>query len=199
MPKMGDAMTEGKVVRWYKKAGDAVKKGEPVLEIETDKVNLDLEAEGDGKLGELAAQEGQMVPVGGLLARILGEGESDEPQQRRATDKKDSVKKTTGEYAEAIETKGPRRDRSQQPSNQATEQPQSNRKRSSPLARRMAKDLGVPLDSLKGSGPQGRIVAKDVQGFSGAPAPPPAQLESTTIPLTAMRRKIGRASCRERV
>ena len=52
MPKMGDAMTEGKVVRWYKQPGDVVKKGEPLLEIETDKVNLDLEAEADGPLGE---------------------------------------------------------------------------------------------------------------------------------------------------
>src|SRR5438874_6270274 len=76
MPKMGDAMTEGKVVRWYKKAGDEVKKGEPVAEIETDKVNLDLEAEADGTLGELAAREGEMVPVGGMLASILGPGES---------------------------------------------------------------------------------------------------------------------------
>src|SRR5919107_203953 len=114
MPKMGDAMTEGKVVRWYKKPGDAVKKGEAVAEIETDKVNLDLEAEADGKLGEHAAKEGEVVPVGGLLANILGEGESeapakaaakaaepkaaepqseepqgDQPQQRRSTDKKD--------------------------------------------------------------------------------------------------------------
>src|SRR6266568_1033412 len=115
MPKMGDAMTEGKVVRWYKKAGDAVKKGEPVLEIETDKVNLDLEAEQDGTLGEISAEEGQMVAVGGRLATILAPGEkAPEPApepQRRATDKKDSVKHTTGEYAEAIETKGPRRDR----------------------------------------------------------------------------------------
>ena len=59
MPKMSDAMTEGKVLRWYKKAGDAVKKGEPVAEIETDKVNLDLEAEDDGTIGEVAAEEGQ--------------------------------------------------------------------------------------------------------------------------------------------
>jgi pyruvate dehydrogenase E2 component (dihydrolipoamide acetyltransferase) len=196
MPKMGDAMTEGKVVRWYKKPGDDVKKGEPVLEIETDKVNLDLEAESDGKLGELAAQEGQMVPVGGVLAQILGEGETatvTEPQ-RRSTDKKDSVKKTTGEYAEAIETKGPRRDKSapQQPSNPPPQQPTFDRRRSSPLARRMARDLGVPLESLQGSGPQGRIIAKDVLG--GAPAPSPAQpsLESKSIPLTAMRRTIAK-------
>src|SRR3712207_3427324 len=103
MPKMGDAMTEGKVVRWYKKAGDAVKKGDPVLEIETDKVNLDLEAEQDGTVGEVAAEEGQVVQVGGRLAVILGEGEKGEskPQtkpepkgddKRRSTDKKDSIK-----------------------------------------------------------------------------------------------------------
>ncbi|HEY8848738.1 MAG TPA: biotin/lipoyl-containing protein, partial [Thermoanaerobaculia bacterium] len=75
MPKMGDAMTEGKVVRWYKKAGEPVKKGEPLLEIETDKVNLDLEAEQDGTIGDVAVQEGQMAPVGGRLATILGAGE----------------------------------------------------------------------------------------------------------------------------
>jgi pyruvate/2-oxoglutarate dehydrogenase complex dihydrolipoamide acyltransferase (E2) component len=78
MPKMGDAMTEGKVIRWYKQPGDAVKKGEPVAEIETDKVNLDLEAEDEGTLGAHAASEGQMVPVGGVLARILAAGEKDE-------------------------------------------------------------------------------------------------------------------------
>src|SRR6476659_823599 len=115
MPKMGDAMTEGKVVRWYKKTGEAVKKGEPVLEIETDKVNLDLEAEADGTLGDLRAKEGQMIPVGETLAQILGPGEKPAPKsaapakkdpgedpQRRSTDKKDSIKHTTGEYHEAI-------------------------------------------------------------------------------------------------
>src|SRR2546421_4972977 len=117
MPKMGDAMTEGKVLRWYKKPGDAVKKGEPVAEIETDKVNLDLEAESDGTLGQLAADEGQMVPVGGLLATLLGPGEKEDPaQQRRKTDKKDSIKHSTGEYGEAIEMKGPRVDRAAAPS-----------------------------------------------------------------------------------
>src|SRR5436190_15580675 len=111
MPKMGDAMTEGKVVRWYKKAGDAVKKGEPVLEIETDKVNLDLEAENDGTLSEVSANEGETVPVGGRLALVLAAGESAPEPSRRATDKKDSIKHTTGEYGEAMEMKGPRVDR----------------------------------------------------------------------------------------
>jgi len=192
MPKMGDAMTEGKVVRWYKKAGDAVKKGEPVLEIETDKVNLDLEAEQDGTLGEVVADEGKMVPVGGRLATILGAGETAPEPQRRATDKKDSVKHTTGEYAEAIETKGPRKDRSAPPAPAPAPRPAEGegdgRQRSSPLARKMAREMGVDLKGVQGSGPKGRIIAKDV--LSGGQAPLPAHDES--IPLSAMRRTIAK-------
>jgi pyruvate dehydrogenase E2 component (dihydrolipoamide acetyltransferase) len=227
MPKMGDAMTEGKVVRWYKKAGEAVKKGEPVLEIETDKVNLDLEAEQDGTIGEVTAQEGQVVEVGGRLATILGAGETAAPSskeakapkeappaaeaapskplaapapepaatQRRATDRKDSVKHSTGEYAEAIEMKGPRIDRTQQTNVVAMPQSSGERRRSSPLARKMAQEMGVSLDAIQGSGPQGRIVAKDIQGrAAGAPAQRPvaAARQSQNVAHSAMRRTIAK-------
>ncbi|HEY6843262.1 MAG TPA: dihydrolipoamide acetyltransferase family protein [Thermoanaerobaculia bacterium] len=191
MPKMGDAMTEGKVVRWYKKEGDAVKKGEPVLEIETDKVNLDLEAEQDGTVTEVAAKEGQVIPVGGTLAVINVPGEPPAPQ-RRVTDKKDSVKHTTGEYAEAIEMKAPRVDRTQ-----AAPTPlrvvEGGRTRSSPLARKMAREMGVSLDAIQGSGPSGRIVARDIKGVATAPkrAPTPS-LQEKQIPLSAMRRTIAK-------
>ena len=261
MPKAGDAMTEGKVVRWYKQPGDAVKRGEPVAEIETDKVNLDLEAEADGTLGQHAAKEGDMVPVGNVLARILGEGEKDEapaanepakedaseeeakpdaqeqpeeeakerakeepkttskgedPQQRRATDRKDSVKHTTGEYGEAIEHKGPRRDRTgPEPAAQGTPA-DTDRRRSSPLARRMAREMGVSLEDVQGSGPRGRIVAADIKNARGEGKPErPAEkpeaaaaaapqelrapaaagvptLETKIIPLSAMRRTIAK-------
>jgi pyruvate dehydrogenase E2 component (dihydrolipoamide acetyltransferase) len=214
MPKMGDAMTEGKVVRWYKKAGDAVKKGDPVLEIETDKVNLDLEAEQDGTIGEVAAQEGQVVEVGGRLATILGAGEKaptpkaaeaggpapapksadgDGPT-RRVTDKKDSVKHSTGEYAEAIEMKGPRIDRTQQTNVVAMPQASGERRRSSPLARKMAQEMGVSLDAIQGSGPQGRIVAADLKNAKPAAAARPAAAPRATqnIALTAMRRTIAK-------
>ncbi|HJW93876.1 MAG TPA: dihydrolipoamide acetyltransferase family protein [Thermoanaerobaculia bacterium] len=204
MPKMGDAMTEGKVVRWYKKAGDAVKKGEPVLEIETDKVNLDLEAENDGTLSEVSAKEGEMVPVGGRLALVLGSGESApapaEPS-RRATDKKDSFKHTTGEYGEAVEMKGPRVDRAAAQPAAAPVAPaaQGGRRRTSPLARKMAAELGVNLDQVNGSGPGGRIVASDIKNAGAGQAlslPPqprqPEMLSNTSIPLTAMRRTIAK-------
>ena len=186
MPKMGDAMTEGKVVRWYKKAGDAVKKGEPLLEIETDKVNLDLEAEQDGTIGEVSAQEGQVVPVGGRLAMISAPGESVgagvpvrpaaetvAATQRRATDKKDSVKHTTGEYAEAIEMKAPRVDRSA-PVATPLRVVEGGRPRSSPVARKMAREMGVSLDAIQGSGPSGRIVARDIKGVAAGFSPPSA-------------------------
>jgi len=229
MPKAGDAMTEGKVVRWYKQPGDAVKRGEPVAEIETDKVNLDLEAESDGVLGQHQAKEGDMVAVGGVLVNILAEGEKDQapaakaeaaPQkaddastapQRRATDKKDSVKHTTGEYHEAIEQKGPRRDKSAPEAEApAASAEAGGRRRSSPLARRMAREMGVSLEAVQGSGPHGRIVAADVRNAqSGATARPASaapsaapkgaalsvaapSLETKIIPLTAMRRTIAK-------
>lgn len=233
MPKAGDAMTEGKVVKWYKQPGDAVKKGEPVAEIETDKVNLDLEAEADGKLGAHQANEGDMVPVGNVLVKILAEGESDEApppkkqpapkeekkeekkeedqsQQRRSTDRKESVKHTTGEYHEAIEQRGPRRDRTASAdSSNVVEMPSAqagDRRKSSPLARRMAREMGVSLENVQGSGPRGRIVAADIKSAGARPeatasAKPvearpmltaaPA-LETKIIPLTAMRRTIAK-------
>src|SRR6059058_1207328 len=211
MPKMGDAMTEGKVVRWYKQAGDVVKKGEPVLEIETDKVNLDLEAEQDGTLGDVAAEAGKMVEVGGVLATILGAGEKAAPKKeaaaepapaRRAVDKKDSVKHSTGEYAEAIEMKAPRVDRTSAASTAATPSGDNGRRRSSPLARKMARELGVSIEQVQGSGPGGRIVANDIKNFKPSPAspqkakapslPPLQKLETKEIPLTAMRRTIAK-------
>jgi len=210
MPKMGDAMTEGKVVRWYKRAGEAVKKGEPVLEIETDKVNLDLEAEQDGTIGEVSAQEGQVVPVGGRLAMISAPGESVgagvpvrpaaetvAATQRRATDKKDSVKHTTGEYAEAIEMKAPRVDRSA-PVATPLRVVEGGRPRSSPVARKMAREMGVSLDAIQGSGPSGRIVARDIKGVAAGFSPPSGglkgapTLQEQQIPLSAMRRTIAK-------
>jgi pyruvate dehydrogenase E2 component (dihydrolipoamide acetyltransferase) len=257
MPKMGDAMTEGKVIRWYKKAGDSVKKGEPVLEIETDKVNLDLEAEEDGVLEEITVAEGTMAPVGGHLANIGpggGAAASKKPAAAKAAEKnevagpdKEDPGKTSPE-AELVEAKsaggkssGPAAPESKEskekpsPRDEATSdqsapdegesrsgsEPRSEesgaRRRSSPLARRMARELGLRIDSVQGSGPSGRIVASDVKRMqSSAPAPAAPQsasglsqpapagrkpearfiaaapLEDEKVPLTAMRRTIAK-------
>jgi len=241
MPKMGDAMTEGKVIRWYKKAGDSVKKGEPVLEIETDKVNLDLEAEEDGVLEEITVAEGTMAPVGGHLANIGAGGEaatSKKPAAAKVAEKKevpDPGKEDPGnKAAEAapVEGKsgggkwsGPAAPESKEKpsageeatSDQSAPDQGGERRRSSPLARRMARELGLRIESVQGSGPSGRIVASDVKRMqSAAPAPAAPQsasgssqpasagrkpearfvaaapLEDQKVPLTAMRRTIAK-------
>jgi pyruvate dehydrogenase E2 component (dihydrolipoamide acetyltransferase) len=225
MPKVGDAMTEGKVIRWYKKAGDAVKKGEPVLEIETDKVNLDLEAENDGILEDIRAEEGKIVPVGERVAFIRGEGESAGPAPEKKSEATPEAKPETKpakaakkkSEAEPVEGKPEPEAPKAEPAPKESA-PQSDgseggagRRRSSPLARRMARELGVSIDALEGSGPRGRIVASDVKRGASAPkaqsaapaaapqlekpqpkfvkAPP---LEQKDLPLTAMRRTIAK-------
>ncbi|HYM62352.1 MAG TPA: dihydrolipoamide acetyltransferase family protein [Thermoanaerobaculia bacterium] len=191
MPKMGDAMTEGKVVRWYKENGDSVKKGEPLLEIETDKVNLDLEAEQDGVLSEIAASDGDVVPVGGRLAVILGAGES----APAAATKPKAVVVAAASKAEAPQALN------------IIAMPYlgGSRLRSSPLARKMANELGVSLEAVHGSGPNGRIIANDVKQIAGRPAAaasatpasaptlaPAPELEEVQIPHSAMRRTIAK-------
>ncbi|HEY8849296.1 MAG TPA: dihydrolipoamide acetyltransferase family protein, partial [Thermoanaerobaculia bacterium] len=138
---------------------------------------------------------------------ILGAGEKPAaagggaPLSRRATDKKDSIKHSTGEYGEAMEMKGPRIDRTQAQKTQKTNvvampQSETSRRRSSPLARKMASEMGVSLEAVLGSGPQGRIVAKDVKGAGGAPSPAreaaPAPLKDQSVPLSTMRRTIAK-------
>ncbi|HUF16878.1 MAG TPA: dihydrolipoamide acetyltransferase family protein [Thermoanaerobaculia bacterium] len=243
MPKVGDAMTEGKVVRWYKKAGDAVKVGEPVLEIETDKVNLDLEAEDDGTLENVVVKEGETVEVGKRLAYVRAEGEEAQPESAEEPKKKKEADETEGgddEESRPAGKKGGKKEDADEEENgdeedaapddvktdkaaakekakpRTEEKPSSDdsgngeRPKSSPLARRIASDLGVDLGSLRGSGPAGRIIAADVQNAAKAapapgksrgeakqprdqkPAPRPESIESKEIPLTAMRRTIAK-------
>jgi len=236
MPKMGDAMTEGKVVRWYKKQGEPLKKGEPVLEIETDKVNLDLEAEEDGVLDEISVNEGEMAPVGGRLAMIRTDGEAPAAAKQAKTPKQEKPKsgsKSEERPAPPARQKGGEKleERSQKPATpeqslrlvkdepaakerQAPQSSSDRSTRSSPLARRMAREMGVDLSAIQGSGPSGRIIAADIDRASkegpqqgkrrpaSAPAtaaapekkrmePPPA-LEQKVIPLSAMRRTIAK-------
>ncbi|MHB0969522.1 MAG: dihydrolipoamide acetyltransferase family protein [Thermoanaerobaculia bacterium] len=195
MPKMGDAMTEGKVVRWYKKAGDPVKKGEPVLEIETDKVNLDLEAEEDGILGGVDVAEGAMAPVGAVLAVISADGSAPAAKSKPAEAEKAAA-------APASQPKEAPKESKPAPEKAAPKRAAGERVKSSPLARRMAKDLGVDLAVVEGSGPGGRIVARDVEAARGTgraaaaarPAGPKARaaLQTKDVPLTAMRRTIAK-------
>ncbi len=172
MPKMGDGMTEGKVLRWMKQPGDPVAQGEVIVEIETDKVNVDLEAEWDGVVAQLLVPAGEVAAVGVPIALIARPGE--EIERLPAPTPAEPV--ATGAAAPAAATAEPKA-----PSSES-----AGGVRASPLARKMAAQRGIPLTAIHGTGPEGRITKEDVEA---ALAPGTA---ATEIPLTRMRQTIAR-------
>jgi len=159
MPQLGMTMTEAKLVRWLKREGDTVTKGEPVAEIETDKLNAEVEANTDGILRRLVATEGDVIPVLGVLA-VLGAADDTAAAIEAAAasgGKSASTVKSTSASLPA-----PQAVAATVPAPGATEV------RASPIAKKLAADLGVDLSALSGSGPSGRIVEADVRGASQA-------------------------------
>lgn len=183
MPKMGDAMTEGKILRWMKRPGDAVAPGEPIAEIETDKVNVELPAEEAGTLLEVLAPEGQSVPVGQPIAVIGRPGE--QPGTATAP-----ARSTPGAEPAAPRPATP----AEAPA--PARIPAEERIKASPLARRLAREHGVDLAALTGTGPEGRITKEDVEAYlartaGAAPAAPPTPpLRTEEVPLGRPRRTV---------
>jgi pyruvate dehydrogenase E2 component (dihydrolipoamide acetyltransferase) len=165
MPKMGDAMEEGTLLKWLKSEGDEVSAGDPIAEIETDKVTLELEAEDSGTLAQLIASEGQDIPVGEAIAFIAGEGE-DVPERGDGA-------RTEAQEAEGGETQAQTATETEAPEEEeAAEQPQEDGRaagradghfRASPIVRRLAEENNLDLSQIEGSGPAGRIVERDVR------------------------------------
>jgi pyruvate dehydrogenase E2 component (dihydrolipoamide acetyltransferase) len=150
MPALGMAQETGKVLRWFKDAGEAVVKGEPLLEVETDKVTVEIEAPGDGTLSAIGAPAGAEVPVGTVIAVVLAAGETAEAQpiadiEPRAVREVEALAAAPAGAAPA----------------------KSRRPLASPKARRLAEARGVDVAGLAGSGPNGAVTAKDVESFAG--------------------------------
>jgi len=176
MPKGSDTMTEGKVLKWVKKEGDQISAGDAVVEIETDKVDMEVEAMGGGVLRKILVQSGKVVPVGELLALIgkpdedisallKGEGAAATPAPTPAPS---SHPPAIGSPAPALATPFPAAAASRQALKDASapsaRQPENGgRVLASPLARRMAHEMGLDLNRITGTGPAGRIVRQDVE------------------------------------
>src|SRR2546428_5059424 len=136
MPALGMAQETGKILRWLKSDGDAVEQGAPIMEIETDKVTVEVEAPASGTLAGLRVPEGADVPVGGVVAMILAAGEDSPPQLPAAAE---PVATTTAPVKPQVgERAAPRRD--------------GKRPLASPKARKLAQERGVDIASLRGSG-----------------------------------------------
>ncbi|NVM03840.1 MAG: 2-oxo acid dehydrogenase subunit E2 [Candidatus Helarchaeota archaeon] len=145
MPKLGMTMEEGTIIQWLKKEGDTVEKGEKILEIETDKVTIEVEAPATGILRKIIATENQIVPIGGIIAIIADAGEEFDLEAIMAEESR--IKPSITLPATPI--------------SHVTERP-AGRIIASPRAKKLAKDKNVDLRYVRGSGPSGRIIEKDV-------------------------------------
>jgi pyruvate dehydrogenase E2 component (dihydrolipoamide acetyltransferase) len=238
MPRLSDTMQQGTVVRWNIKEGQKVASGDTIADIETDKATMELQSYDDGTVATLAVGEGQTVPVGTVIAVLAGSGESVEDAKKGAGAAAKQVdgqsqggQRTEGQKKQAAAggvefserddvgtatlTRGGERQEVQAPGRLAeSSQPSggSDRVFVSPLARKLASEAGLDLAEIKGTGPSGRIVRKDVEaamaeagtagrgeraGAKGAPAAialpaPGAALEARRVPLSNIRRTIAR-------
>ncbi|MCS7120121.1 MAG: dihydrolipoamide acetyltransferase family protein [Nitrososphaerota archaeon] len=182
MPKMGQTMEKGKIVKWLKKEGERVEKGEPLLEIETDKTTIEVEARASGILKKILAREGEELPIATTIAYIGGE---DEPLPEGVGGITNLA--TAQLTAEAFR-----------------EQPKvgdEGRIKVSPLARKIAEEKGVDLTNVKGTGPDGRITKEDVLAYLASMTAPPVSIEKAPaapsseyqlLPMSSMRKAIAR-------
>ncbi|MCA9830569.1 MAG: dihydrolipoamide acetyltransferase family protein [Dehalococcoidia bacterium] len=200
MPQMGADMTEGTLVRWLKQVGDQVNRGEIIAEIETDKATVELEAFEAGILRKHVVPEGETVPVGQVIAILgdAGEAIGEDPERKPLPPVADRHSETS---PAAAMPQSPRR---------AAAPIEGSRVRISPVARRIAADAGIEPSAITGTGPDGRVLRRDVEAAiaSQAPAPErapaavpapqpapstgPAAAPFELVPFTRMRQAIAR-------
>jgi pyruvate dehydrogenase E2 component (dihydrolipoamide acetyltransferase) len=194
LPRLGQGMEVGTIVRWLKSEGDKVEKGEPLFELDTDKVTQEVEAEASGVLLKIVVPEGE-VPVGTAIAYVGETGEEVPQGTGTQPDEEESPPEQVPvptERAEAAPEAAP-----------AAATTNGGRIKASPLARRIARERGIDLAALAGTGPEGRIVAEDVERAAvapaaakaapaAAPAVAAARGEVERIELTSLRKTIAR-------
>jgi pyruvate dehydrogenase E2 component (dihydrolipoamide acetyltransferase) len=227
MPKLSDTMTEGTLVAWKKKKGDKVSAGEVLAEIETDKATMEWEAPEDGMLTEIYVEEGGKVNVGDKIAFIGGEDEEAPKEEAPAEEeekKLEEAKAKEKEPEKKEEKKKPEEREEKEPTAEKKEEKEVDKKpeakaekpapkidkgeearvRASPVARRIAAELGVDLSSVKGTGPEGRVTETDVRAAAKSkttsapqkpaavvkPAPTVKAGEGARIQLSGMRKII---------
>jgi pyruvate dehydrogenase E2 component (dihydrolipoamide acetyltransferase) len=200
LPRLGQGMESGTIVKWLKSEGERVEKGEPLYELDTDKVTQEVEADASGVLLRIAVSEGE-VPVGQTIAVIGEEGEQ-VPESNGAGKEQpppgaaESNVQTVEAPSQAPAREPEREEVREAPAAEAPAR-DGGRVKASPLARRIARERGIELASLHGTGPEGRIVAEDVERAVAAPAPAapvfaatPGEVERRE--LTSIRKTIAR-------
>ena len=184
MPRLSDSMEEGKVVRWLKKVGDPVQRGEPLAEIETDKAVMEMEAYETGTVDRILVQEGESAPVGEPIAYITPAGEAapaaapppPPPPPATAPPGPTAVAEGLAEMPLPTQPAPPKPSGAEE------------RIKASPIARRLAEEHGIDLSKVRGTGPEGRITREDVELYLRPTQPPvarPAPSEVEAAPKEA--------------
>lgn len=172
MPKLSDTMEEGRILRWLKKEGDPVETGQALAEVETDKATVEMEAYTNGTILKLIATEGQFAKVGDLIAVIGAAGEDFTAMLPAAGAQAPAAAPAPA----AAATAPPRIPQSALPQPAAAPAATGRSVKASPLALRMAAEAGLDLGSLQGTGPQGRVIKRDIEAaLAQAPAAAPAR------------------------
>jgi pyruvate dehydrogenase E2 component (dihydrolipoamide acetyltransferase) len=189
MPALGVAQQTGTLLKWFKSEGQSVSKGEPLMEVETDKATVEIEAMASGILAQVVAKAGDEVPVGQRIALLLAPDEVATQAIQRPHPRPLTQGEVGGEGA-ALAAHALRAE----PTAQAS--PAGARLLASPAAKRLAREKGIPLATLRGSGPQGSVLAHDVLSaaeMSDRSERPLAPVSATTalLPLSPMRRIVG--------
>ena len=206
MPRLSDTMTEGVIAEWHKKVGDAVKKGDLLADVETDKATMELESYKEGKLLYIGAQKGDKVPVNALLC-IIGDESKVDVNAIVAAAKGGPAPAAAG-AAQPQQAEQPQQAAQPAASSApaAASTSEDGRVKASPLAKKIASDKGIDLAKVSGSGDGGRIVKKDIDNYvpaaasssapavaaSSAPAAPAGQVSFEEVPVSQMRKVIAK-------
>ncbi len=180
MPKLSDTMTEGTLIKWHKKVGDQVEIGDIVAEVETDKATMEMEAFDEGTITEILIQEGEKAPVGSTLAVLDGDEGAVSPPPLPAA-------------VAVAPTQTPAPTLPQPPLAAVSPESTGDRVKASPLAKKIAGELGVNLSGLAGSGPAGRILRADVEAAATKPAPSATATAAAAL-AAAMKAKVAASS-----
>ncbi len=205
MPKLSDTMEEGVIAKWNVKEGDKVNSGDVIAEVETDKATMEVEVFDSGTVLKILVSEGDAVPLGGTMAIIGEEGED-------ISDLLDGKDDSSGEKEKAEVKEEKSSDESKEEKGSADPAPEevngkekepkadtsdNGRIKASPLAKKMADEKGIDLKNVKGSGPEGRIVKRDIENYEPEAGKPAAVVsfdseESEDVKISQMRKTIAR-------
>lgn len=216
MPKLSDTMEEGVIAKWNVKEGDSVSSGDVIAEVETDKATMEVEVFDDGTILKILAKEGEAIPLGGVMAIVGEEGEdisglldeadsgdkqaeskSDKESEKESKEEKESDEETFDPILD--EVNGNNEKGKEMKAKKSDTKSDDGRIKVSPLAKKMAEEKGIDLESVEGTGPDGRIVKKDIEGHKPAEksvkTTPVASFdseESEDVKISQMRKAIAR-------